>query len=287
MQNKSINFLDLTIYADTKGNLKFKIFRKPTTTDLIIPFHSNHPINHKLAAFHSMAHRAFSIPMAKVDLDWEINTIFNISRANGYPTHMINKILEQHKNDGDKMVNNPSSVDNVSNNGPLQDTSSQGKSNFVSLTYFNRVSNQIGNIFHKYGYKAAFSTRSNCKNLICNTSVRNNDDKFDSAGVYRINCNSCPATYIGKTERSVRTRFSEHMRKSNSNVYKHISETGHSINRDSVTICRSSNNPRMLRTLENFEIRKSVLAKDVLLNVQTDLDLAGNILIDRCCALAA
>ena len=41
--NNSIDFLDITIYKS--NGLAFRIYRKPTATDHIIPHESNHPLN--------------------------------------------------------------------------------------------------------------------------------------------------------------------------------------------------------------------------------------------------
>ena len=43
-----INFLDLTIH-NTESMFSFSIYRKPTSTDIIIPAESNHPPEHKHA----------------------------------------------------------------------------------------------------------------------------------------------------------------------------------------------------------------------------------------------
>ena len=48
--NNNINFLDLSI-KKFEHRHKFDIYRKPTTTDTLIHNSSNHPIQHKLAAF--------------------------------------------------------------------------------------------------------------------------------------------------------------------------------------------------------------------------------------------
>jgi hypothetical protein len=42
----NINFLDLSI-EKTHNNLQLGIYRKPTTTDLIIHYDSFHPYDHK------------------------------------------------------------------------------------------------------------------------------------------------------------------------------------------------------------------------------------------------
>ena len=51
--------------------------------------------------------------------------------------------------------------------------------------------------------------------------------------VYKIHCNDCEASYIGETERSLKTRFMEHRRPSSvtSEVSRHIhtDQPGHSI----------------------------------------------------------
>ena len=48
-----ICFLDLTVIKN-RDNLKFKIYRKPTTTDVTIHAESHHPYPQKLAAYNSL-----------------------------------------------------------------------------------------------------------------------------------------------------------------------------------------------------------------------------------------
>jgi len=48
-QNNQITFLYVTIKKTQKG-LSFEVYRKPTTTDIIIPNDSCHPNEHKTAA---------------------------------------------------------------------------------------------------------------------------------------------------------------------------------------------------------------------------------------------
>ena len=48
-QNNQISFLDITIKKNQKG-LSFEVYRKPTTTDIIIPNDPCHPNEHKSAA---------------------------------------------------------------------------------------------------------------------------------------------------------------------------------------------------------------------------------------------
>ena len=59
-----ISFLDLTITRKTT-NLEIDIFRKPTTTNTTINYLSNHPLEHKLAAYRYYIDRMFKLPLNK------------------------------------------------------------------------------------------------------------------------------------------------------------------------------------------------------------------------------
>jgi len=59
-----INFLDLAITRKTT-NLEIDIFRKPMTTNTTINYLSNHPLEHKLAAYRYYIDRMFKLPLNK------------------------------------------------------------------------------------------------------------------------------------------------------------------------------------------------------------------------------
>ena len=61
-----ISFLDLKISKEENKH-KFKIHRKPTQTDLIIPKNSNHPWQHKMSSFYSLINRLLNVPMNEND----------------------------------------------------------------------------------------------------------------------------------------------------------------------------------------------------------------------------
>jgi hypothetical protein len=55
-QNKQIHFLDITIKKENTP-MKFEIYRKPTSTDILIPLESCHPTEHKLSAIRYLQDR--------------------------------------------------------------------------------------------------------------------------------------------------------------------------------------------------------------------------------------
>jgi hypothetical protein len=70
--NAQINLLYLHIIKKTT-KLKIDIYRKPTTTDITINYLSNHPMVHKLAAYHYYINRMLSLPLTKESqaTDWK------------------------------------------------------------------------------------------------------------------------------------------------------------------------------------------------------------------------
>jgi hypothetical protein len=59
-KNNSLQYLDLTI-SRNNNNVEMNIYRKPTYTDIMIHYNSNHPYVHKLAAFIFYIHRRITM----------------------------------------------------------------------------------------------------------------------------------------------------------------------------------------------------------------------------------
>ena len=78
-KENSINFLDLSI-SKHNGTFDFKIYRKPTTTDTIIPSDYNHPPEQKLAAIRFLMNRLHSYPLTGTHKIQEYNTMSDSAR---------------------------------------------------------------------------------------------------------------------------------------------------------------------------------------------------------------
>jgi hypothetical protein len=63
-ENKTINYLDLSIKRNT-SSMDLNIYKKPTYMDITIHFSSNHPYDHKLAAFKYYIHRMITMPITE------------------------------------------------------------------------------------------------------------------------------------------------------------------------------------------------------------------------------
>jgi len=90
----TLPFLDLLISIDN-NKASFNIYRKPTTTDLLIPYNSTAPLSHKLASFRFLFNRLHSVPMSNTNFTSELNTIFYLAKVNNYPYVTINNLHQK------------------------------------------------------------------------------------------------------------------------------------------------------------------------------------------------
>ena len=133
--NNSLNFLDITI-TKLDNTHNFKIYRKPTTTVSVIHNTSNHPIQHKHAAFHSMINRLTRIPMKDNDYNNELNIIKYIAQENGYNPEIIDRILKNNKHR--QTLNTQKTL--------------TPHNKYITLTYHNQNTQKIATKFKKLKY---------------------------------------------------------------------------------------------------------------------------------------
>jgi hypothetical protein len=95
-QSGKLNFLDL-MTARGARELTFEIFRKPTTTDTIIPNNSCHPLEQKMAAIRYFMNRFHTYNLDHPQKQKEIDIMKKIIRNNKYNTSLLNKICNNTK----------------------------------------------------------------------------------------------------------------------------------------------------------------------------------------------
>lgn len=137
--NGSISFLDLMI-TRAHNTFSINIYRKPTTTDLTIHYKSNHPLQHKTAAYRYMLNRLHNLPLSQLHKEQELNNIFYIARQNEYPITLINKlnknILNRKENTRDKHIQEENKA-------------------WVIFEYHNPIIRKVTNIFRNSNLKIA------------------------------------------------------------------------------------------------------------------------------------
>ncbi|XP_065658795.1 uncharacterized protein LOC136083326 [Hydra vulgaris] len=195
-ENKRLNFLDIQITNNRKGNYDFNIHRKKAITNIQVKPNSNHDPKILEGIFKGFIHRALSICSEKF-LNKEIDFLINVFAENGYEKKKIQNlanivIKKQHSNN--KII--------LSNNEATMPT--------ISLPWIPILSPKLRKIFRKAGYRAVFKSSANLKSLL----TSRNKTKLPSnshPGVYLIEC-ECEEKYIGETKMKIATRTKQHQK---------------------------------------------------------------------------
>jgi len=92
--NVCVSFLDLNIQRKP-DTIELDVYRKETNTDITIHDNSNHPHEHRNAAYRFYINRLTSLPITKKVKDKEWNVILNTAHNNGFSTEDINKLKQR------------------------------------------------------------------------------------------------------------------------------------------------------------------------------------------------
>jgi hypothetical protein len=234
--DNSINYLDVSIHKSPTG-LKISIFRKPTFTDTIIPYTSNHPTQHKYAAVKFLYHRLNNYNLQKQEHERELNINHNILYNNGFPIKDQNSLTR--------------------NTGTEHPHTTQRK--WATFTYTGKETTYITNIFKLTDIKIAFRTNSTLDRLL--STKKPTTDKYTASGIYKLTCQECNKAYVGQTGRSFHIRYKEHKQafKNNShtsNYAKHLLDHAHPFGtiQNTMQILEFHRKGAHLNTLERFHI---------------------------------
>ena len=185
-ENNQINFLDITI---KKGNqsLRYDIYRKPTSTNIIIPSESNHPIEHKISAIRYLQNRNETYATSTQSKQKEQQIIQQILQTNYYNPNT--KPKQKHK---------------------TQNTDAQHM-NKIKMDKKGKETRLITKLFKKTNIGIAYTTKDNLRHLL-NSRQNTKQDVYRKSGVYKVTCTECNNQYVGQTGRPFHIRYKEHAR---------------------------------------------------------------------------
>jgi hypothetical protein len=173
--------------------------------------------------------------------EWAI--IQSIAKNNNFPQHLLQKLhqLIQHKT------------------GYTQ-TKKKDKKVWTTFTYHSPKIQKITNLFKSTNIGIAFKITTTLQQLI-NPLTSNQTSEYEKTGIYKIICNTCQKSYVGKTNRNLKSRFPEHIsyienNKPHTAYALHILNSRHeygSIN-DTMTLIKQVKNPSLLLPYEQMYI---------------------------------
>ena len=172
--NNRVSFLDLAIIRNTP-HLEIDIFHKPTTTDTTIHYLSNHPQEHKLAAYRFLINRMPNLPLNKNRREHEWQTILQIAKNNHFPIALIH-------NQKHRMMQERKQLPSPSPTQPTQPTKSE---KWATFTFSFPQIRKVTKLLKKTRIKIAFRSNNTLAHLIKTTTITKTPP-HNRPGIYQL-----------------------------------------------------------------------------------------------------
>jgi hypothetical protein len=179
-----MNFFDLKDLGNHLLQLypkvvKHPVYRKPTTTDSIIPNDSCHPNEHKKLAIKYLINCMNTYTLTHTNREHKLTLVNEMLKNNGYQQEPTTK--------------------------PTNNTKREKK--WATFTYFGPETRIITNLFRNTNIKIAYKTTDRIGHLL---KPKNPPaDIYNMSGIYQLQCSECPLKYIGQTGHTFKARYRE------------------------------------------------------------------------------
>ena len=208
-------FLDTIIRPEADGTFTIGVYRKPTHTDLYLPWDSNHNIAAKYSVINTLLHRALTICSTPELAEEELQHLENVLGQCKYPKWAIRKIIKKHQQKEKKQT---------------PKTKYPAKC-YIVVPYSQKISESLKNICKKHGVDV-----QTLKNILVSPKDKDNiTSKSSVIYSYTRGMIDCNEEYSEESGRTFGERYKEHL-KAPSPIFLHQNMSGH------------------VTTLENFRI---------------------------------
>jgi len=191
-----LSFLDLLLVRNIEGEVKLKIYRKPTHTDQYLNFNSHHPIEHKLSVVRTLLDRSRTLISEKEDKIKEDQHVETALQVCGYPKWTFQKVRTQ--------MNSLTKKDQKKRQLEVS-----VKRPPIVLPYVKKVSETVARIMRKHNVSVAMRPIRTLRRLLVHPKDKQDKEQTIDC-VYKIPCGNCDKTYVGETGRKLGVRIKEH-----------------------------------------------------------------------------
>ena len=251
--NGKLPFLDVLV--ERSGSiLSTSTYRKSTFTGLGMKYSSFIPSYYKTGLIVNLVNRAYKICSTYDSLDLELKFLTNYFVQNGFPENLVLSCIGK----GLKKFfpYNPFNIRGESEHTVFS-IPFYGKSSYA---FKNKMTKLLKDFYPTQKFRIVFSKASTLGSFFGYKDRVPFD--LQSSVVYNYICESCSASYVGKTVRHLKTRIAEHKGVSPRNlqtskspkfsaIREHSEATGHLIKTSSFSVLQSGN-PLDLTILESL-----------------------------------
>ncbi|XP_072430928.1 uncharacterized protein [Chiloscyllium punctatum] len=185
--DNKLAFLDVTVERKDNGELQTCVYRKPTNTDQILNYTSNHPNTHKRSCIRTLFPQATTHCSTDELRKTEENRLYNVFKKNGYSKNTVHRFFK---------------------NKPRQADQTQPET-LTTLPYIKEVSKMTTRLLRPLGILVAHKPTNTLKQKL--TNLKDPVQPKDKTNViYKIPCKDCHKHYVGQTGRKLATRIHEH-----------------------------------------------------------------------------
>ena len=259
-----LNFLD-TVVDKNKGNFTLDMYRKSTFTGQYVHWDSLIPLCYKIGLVKSLLCRAYSICTGWQRIKKEFDFIRTCLTRNGFPHKVFDQCI-------DSFLSSRESENDNHSSSVVTDTVDKLKV-FIKLPFIGKDSvmlkKNLLKITREYScaidLQVVFKAGCTVANMFPYKDRMPHSVK--SFVVYKIQCEACDASYIGKTTQRLAQRNEKAKSGSEEHAFKEHTRTmgeNHKFQLDDVQILASEPNPHKLLVKESLSIRneKPSLNKD-------------------------
>ena len=211
-KDDNIHFLDLQIKKNSTT-----IYFKNTHTAQYTNFSSYMPWSLRTAWVKSLFHRALTICSTKVLFNEQIGNIRRFMSWNGFPRYvrnsLINRLLKRNDKNNRKQVEQIDQRPDIWFNIPYAGS----KGEFLVKSLVRKMRR-----FLKKDVGIVVRYRNKNLGIYCSTKDKIPSDQRSNI-IYEIKCPGCGGTYIGKTDRCLSIRLSEHGTRDDQPMFRHLS----------------------------------------------------------------
>ncbi|CAF0780352.1 unnamed protein product [Brachionus calyciflorus] len=233
------------IYILYIGQYQTTVFHKKTFTGVYLNWTSLTARKYKIGLIKGLLNRICKICTLKEDRDLEIEKLKHILWLNQYPSEVVDNVISKHL---EKQVEKEQTAEKLKR--------------FIVLPYNGQKSEDFGeklkdlvsSNFPQVDFNIAFQTPSTLGSLFP-FKDRIKNVEAQSLVVYKLQCTTCNASYIGKTVRILYHRIKEHKTKNTSACLQHQQQNeGHAIDFDGIEILDRAENNLKLQVKELLHI---------------------------------
>lgn len=291
-EDRSIHFLDTTVFKNDLGKIKTSWYSKPIASNRIINYYSSHPRYMIENVSKALIKRALSLSHR----DFHVNVLEKIKKIlalNNFPKHRIKKLivisqqkrkLKSLRSTNNSQINQSHNVLKEDNSYPFLDLTEcsiisknqvEAPKCYRGMTYIPNLTEMVSKTITKYDPRIKIAPRPPYKLQNMFTRTKDKIPKMNRSGVvYDIPCKSCEKRYIGETIQKLKERVRQHQRTCESSNHKnptaltkHSLDLKHLFDFDQVKILAYEKNKQKLRIQE---VNQIIVNEETCCNYKTD-----------------